>query len=76
MTPHDDSTNDANREEIQLPPPTLLPLAVAAGVTISLVGLILSWWFVAFGALVTLIAVVRWARTVRSEIAELPSERS
>ena len=51
-----------------------MPFAVAAGLTVAVVGLIVSWWFVALGVLITLIAVVRWARTVRGEIAELPSE--
>lgn len=75
MSEFDRSTDGSGREEIRLGAPTLLPLAMAAGLTTSAVGLILSWWFVAFGLLITLIATVRWARTVRRDIAELPSER-
>lgn len=75
MNASPDSPNGAQREEIHLPGPTLLPAATAAGITVSLVGLIISWWIVAFGVLVTLIAIVRWVRTVRGEIAELPTEQ-
>ncbi|MEX0993237.1 MAG: cytochrome c oxidase subunit 4 [Solirubrobacterales bacterium] len=75
MSTPSESQNGGQREEIHLPGPTLLPLATAAGITVSLVGLIVSWWIVAFGVLVTLIAIVRWVRTVRGEIAKLPSDQ-
>ena len=65
----------AQREEIRLPGPSLLPLASAVGITIALVGLIWSWWIVAAGGAIFLISAVRWIRTVREEIASLPSER-
>jgi hypothetical protein len=42
----------------------------------AVVGLIISWWFVAAGLLIGLIATVRWARAARAEMAELPSETS
>ena len=64
----------ADREQIHLPAPSLIPFATASGITVTLLGLIMSWWIVAFGVLVTAIAVVRWIRTTRAEIAELPSE--
>jgi hypothetical protein len=40
-----------------------------------LLGLILSWWFVAAGGLIALIAVVRWISAVRGEIESLPAGR-
>jgi hypothetical protein len=46
-----------------------------AGITIALVGLILSWPFVAAGGLITFISVVIWIRDVRAEIARLPTEQ-
>ena len=72
---HRDHRNGADSEEIHLPSPSLLPLFTAAGLTVALLGLILSWWFVAAGGLVVLIALVRWVRTVRTEIESLPAER-
>jgi hypothetical protein len=61
-------------EVIHLPGPTYLPVVVAGGVTVAVVGVVLSWFIVAAGALVTLIAVWRWIRETRSDISELPLE--
>ena len=47
---------------------------VALGTTIVLVGVVLSWWLFGLGLVITLIAVVRWVRETREEIAELPLE--
>jgi hypothetical protein len=67
--------NGAASEEIHLPAPSLLPLFTAAGITVALLGLILSWWFVVAGGVVTLIALARWIRAAREDIESLPSER-
>jgi hypothetical protein len=72
VTHHDH--HDGSIEEIHLPGPSLVPLFTGAGITIALVGLILSWYFVAAGGLITLIAVVRWIRDVQADIGELPTE--
>jgi hypothetical protein len=66
---------DGRREQIHLPGPSLLPLATAAGLTVALVGLIISWIMVAAGGAIVLIAVWRWVRTVREEMDSLPAER-
>jgi hypothetical protein len=66
---------DGRPEQIHLPGPSLLPFAAAVGVLVGLMGLILSWWIVGFGAAVLLLTVVRWIQTVRVEIDALPSER-
>jgi hypothetical protein len=71
---HHDHHPDGAIEEIHLPEPTLVPMFTALGIAIGLVGLILAWPFVAAGGLITLIAVVRWIRDVRSDIEELPAE--
>jgi hypothetical protein len=71
---HHDHQPDGAIEEIHLPGPTLVPMFTALGIAIGLVGLILAWPFVAAGALITLIALVRWIRDVRSDIEELPAE--
>jgi hypothetical protein len=67
-------TNGA-REQIHLPGNTLLPLYTALGITLGLLGLILSWPFVAAGGAVTALAVILWIRATLREYEELPRER-
>ena len=38
-------------------------------------GLIWSWWMVGAGGVIVLFSVVRWIRTVREDMASLPTER-
>jgi Cytochrome c oxidase subunit IV len=61
-------------EVIHLPGPTYLPVIVAAGVSVAIVGVVIAWWLVVIGGLVTLIAVWRWIRETRQDMAELPLE--
>lgn len=61
-------------EPIHLPGPSYLPVIVAAGLTITLVGVVVSWWLFAVAMLVTVVAIVRWVGQARAEIAELPLE--
>ena len=59
-------------EEVHLPEPSYQPVALAFGVTIIVVGVVLSWVLVVIGGLIALLALVRWIRAVREEMAELP----
>jgi hypothetical protein len=61
-------------EAVHLPGPTYLPAIVALGVTIAVVGVVLSPFLVGIGLIVTLIAVWRWIRDTRQDMAELPLE--
>lgn len=61
-------------EQLHLPGPSYLPVIVAFGVTIALVGVIISYILVAAGLIITAVAIVRWVRETREEIAELPLE--
>jgi hypothetical protein len=61
-------------EEIHLPGPTLVPLFAAIGITLALVGPILSWWFVGAGGAITLLALGAWIRDVRADIERLPAD--
>ncbi len=61
-------------EEVHLPEPTYLPVLVAFGITLSLVGVLLTWFFTGIGLVITVWCIVRWIRETRSEIAELPLE--
>ena len=61
-------------EAIHLPEPSYMPATLAFGITISLVG-ILTWWpVIAIGLIITVVVLVRWIRTTREEISELPLE--
>jgi hypothetical protein len=66
---------DGRPEEIHLPGPSLLPLVTAVGILVALLGLIWSWWIVLVGGIVFLLSGARWIRTVREDIANLPTER-
>jgi hypothetical protein len=61
-------------EAVHLPGPSYLPVATAAAIALTLLGLLLSWVIVAAGALITLVAIVRWVRSTREDLAELPLE--
>jgi type IV secretory pathway TrbD component len=64
----------AASEDIHLPGPTYLPIMVAGGIALALVGVLLN--FVAFllGMVTWIVAVVLWIRSAREEMAALPHE--
>jgi hypothetical protein len=59
-------------EQIHLPDPSYLPATLALGITIAIVGVVLSWVVVVIGAIVAVISLVRWIRQTRAEMSELP----
>jgi hypothetical protein len=59
-------------EEVHLPGPTLLPLLTALGVTVAIVGITTSIFFVIAGAILVLVCAIRWIGDTRRDIAELP----
>jgi Flp pilus assembly protein TadB len=59
-------------EEIHLPEPSFLPVVLAFGVTITIVGVVFTWVMVVLGALIFLISLTRWIRQTREEMSELP----
>jgi hypothetical protein len=61
-------------EEIHLPGGSPLPLIVAIGVTLLVIGTTIWWVWSALGALITVIAVGMWIRDVRHDVDELPEE--
>jgi uncharacterized membrane protein (DUF485 family) len=61
-------------EEVHLPEPSYLPALVALGVTLALVGVILTWVITGIGVVIAVVAIVRWIRQTREEMAELPLE--
>ena len=69
--------NGANgsREQIHLPGNTLRPLYMAAGITLGLLGLILSWPFVAVGGAITALSLALWIKDATRDYERLPRER-
>ncbi len=61
-------------EAIHLPGPSYLPVIVAAGITIALVGVVLNWVLFGIGVAITVVAILRWVGQTRADIAELPLE--
>ena len=61
-------------EQIHLPDPSFLAPVMAFGITLMIVGVVLSIWMVIIGAILFLVTLVRWIRQTREEMAELPLE--
>ena len=68
--------NPPTGEEIHMPAPSILPLINAAGLALAIVSITLSWYLVAFGAIIFLWTSIRWIADVRRDIAELPLDHS
>lgn len=62
-------------EDIHLPGGSILPLATAVGITLTVVGSTIDWkiWSV-LGAIITVITIGLWIRDTRREMAHLPDE--
>ncbi|TMK64114.1 MAG: hypothetical protein E6G53_09435 [Actinobacteria bacterium] len=47
---------------------------VALGITLAVVGVVLSWFISGIGVAIALVSIVRWIRQTREEMSELPLE--
>jgi hypothetical protein len=74
IPPQADDEIVAPTEEVHLPGPSYLPVWTAFGLTIGLVGILLSWVIAIIGALIALFCLVRWVRDTRQDISDLPLE--
>jgi hypothetical protein len=61
-------------EEIHLPGPTFLPVIMAAGITLGVIGITINFIISIVGIIIFLITLVRWIRETRRSMAELPLE--
>jgi hypothetical protein len=61
-------------EEIHLPDPSYLPPVMALGITLIIVGVVLTPILIVIGAIFFVITLVRWIRLTREEMSELPLE--
>jgi hypothetical protein len=59
-------------EEVHLPGPTILPLLVAAGITLAVIGITISKILLVGGVIITVVCVYRWIQDTRREVDELP----
>jgi hypothetical protein len=59
-------------EEIHLPEPSILPMLLAVGITLCLVGVTISPILIVAGLLVTIPVLFRWIRSARAEYRHLP----
>jgi hypothetical protein len=59
-------------EVIHLPEPSYLPVTLALGVTIALLGIVTNVVISAIGVIIALVTLVRWVGQTRREMAELP----
>jgi hypothetical protein len=72
---HHDAELPPPSEEVHLPEPSYLPVFTAFGLTIALVGLILSWVICGIGVAILLVALFKWIREARQEFDDLPIEQ-
>lgn len=61
-------------EEIHLPGPSFLPIFMAVGITLAVIGITINVLITVVGVIIFLIVFVRWIRETRESIAELPAE--
>jgi hypothetical protein len=59
-------------EEIHLPGSSILPLLLAVGITLALIGVTLSPILVIAGGVLSIVVIVRWVGDTRREIDDLP----
>ena len=59
-------------EAIHLPGPSYLPVLTAFGISLALVGVVISWVITGIGGVIALVAIFLWIRDAREEISELP----
>ena len=59
-------------EEIHVSKPSIMPLLLAAGLAVALVGVTISLILVIGGGALSLAVAYRWIRSTRSEFDELP----
>ena len=61
-------------EHIHLPGPSVQPLLLTLGITLSLVGVTLGMFMLVSGLVLTLAVIVRWIGDTRREMRALPED--
>ena len=63
-------------EHIHLPGPSLQPILLAFGITLTLVGITLGMFLLVSGLVLTVWVTIRWILDCRREMAALPEDLS
>ncbi len=61
-------------EHIHLPGPSLQPVLLAFGITLTLVGVTLGLYIMISGLIMTVWVIIRWISDCRREMSELPED--
>ena len=61
-------------EQVHMPGASYLPALTALGVTLVVTGVVINWVMFGFGVAITLVALIRWIKETREDIAQLPLE--
>lgn len=59
-------------EQIHVPGPSVLPVLLAVGITLAVIGLTLSIVLTVIGLVIALPVLILWIRSTREDIANLP----
>ncbi|HEY1687576.1 MAG TPA: hypothetical protein VGF95_01805 [Solirubrobacteraceae bacterium] len=71
MSPLDPEIPPAG-EEVHLPGPSILPLVMAVGITLTVIGITTYLELTAVGIVIMVLCALRWIRDTRRDIEELP----
>ena len=63
-------------EHIHIPGPSLQPILLAFGITLTLVGVTLGLFLLVSGLILTVSVIIRWILDTRREMAALPEDLS
>lgn len=72
---HDPTLAPAS-EAIHMPDPSYLPVVLALGIAIALIGILTGIAVVVIGLIIVVVVLVRWIRSARDEMNDLPLEHS
>ena len=72
MSELQDDVPPAAGEQLHMPSPSLLPVLLAVGLPLALVGVTVGIIFTIVWLLITIPVLVLWIRSARDETAELP----
>ena len=75
QAPGTESTAPPAGEEIHLPGQSVIPLVIAFGITLTVIGTTIDWkvW-TPMGLVITVVCIVIWIRDTRRDVASLPEE--
>ncbi len=73
MSEHGDPAPPAG-EQIHLPGPSIIPFAMAIGITLIVIGTTITWFISILGGIIFIWTLILWVRDTRRDVSELPDE--